>query len=234
MLLGLATVGTLTALQVTIKGSDQHRARVGALADLQSAGAYIAREGHGVVCPGATAAQIQSLLSTMPGSPNPGVTITVNGAPDCSSGLPKVSLTATHSNGHASDSLDVVIGGITVLSPGDGTGGGGGPGGGSGPCTWGTVSVTYPLTASGNQLNQPLTVQLSYTGDCSSVPAGSVSATLTATVQSGANTINQTLVDSGSGIFETTFGQKALKFRSGNASIAISGASVPVLQFTVG
>ena len=68
VLLGLATIGTMTALQVSIKGSDQHRSRVGTLADLQGAGAYLAREGHIIVCPGATAAQIQSLLAGMPGS----------------------------------------------------------------------------------------------------------------------------------------------------------------------
>ena len=125
VLVGIATVGTMTALQVSLRGSDQHRSRVSALADLQSAGAYLAREGHGVACPGATAAEIEDLLDDMPGSRNPGIAVSVNGDPTCASGLPRVSLTATHQNGRAQDSLDVVIGGITVLSPGSGSGGGG-------------------------------------------------------------------------------------------------------------
>jgi prepilin-type N-terminal cleavage/methylation domain-containing protein len=237
VLIGIATVGTMTALQVSLRGSDQHRSRVSALADLQSAGAYLAREGHSVVCPGATAAEVEDLLADMPGSRNTGITVVVNGAPNCASGLPRVSLVATHQNGRARESLDVVIGGITVLSPGGGSGGGG-PG--PGPCTWGQVSlgVTYPLTASGNgvnaKLNQSLPVKLSYTGDCSSVPAGSITATVTAQVKNGDTSATAAMSNSGSGIFEVTFANNALRFASGSASITINGASVPGLPFEIG
>jgi hypothetical protein len=40
--------------------------------------------------------------------------------------------------------------------------------------------------------------------------------------------------NSGSGIFEVTFANNALRFASGSASITINGASVPGLPFEIG
>lgn len=170
VLLGIGGLATMTALSVTIQGSDQHKSKIGALAELEGAAAYLTRavadEPLADCSATLTASFFDGYLSD-PAlvNPNPGVTVEAT-AVSCARGVAEVTLVATHATkANATESLNVAVGGISVLEDGI-IGSGPAPGG----CMWTGVSFDHNsviLKANG-QINTAVTVELGYTGDCTS------------------------------------------------------------------
>ncbi|NNE12371.1 MAG: type II secretion system protein [Ilumatobacter sp.] len=175
VLLGIGGVATLVALTVSIKGSDQHRSKVNAIAELEGAGAYLARTEYNSNCSTPpTPASLTLAAANRPGVNNGEITVTVTNV-DCSGGLPLITLEADSARGHALESLDVVIGGISVLQPEGASS--------SGPtCTWGSLTATPPTvnvhTSGANagklKSNATISLNLNFSGPCS----GPVTATI--------------------------------------------------------
>lgn len=224
VLLGLGGVAVLTGLQVSITGSDQHKSKVGALSEIEGAGAYLQREAIARDCrPGnlATAGYYQDHLDgtgpiafPRPGTRNDGVTVLVTNV-SCTTGLPVVTLFAGHAKGNATERMDVVVGGISVLKNGDGTGGPAGPV--PGPCVWGSASTTpVSVNKSGNQLAEPVTIRLTYTGSCSSATA---SAFLSQPAPSPRST---TLTMSPGGVFNAPLDPNAVNWKREVVNVTIT------------
>lgn len=222
VLLGLAGVATMTALSVSIQGSDQHKSKVGALAELEGAGAYLARESNTTNCTTSpNISMYETILASRPGTRNDGVTVTVD-AVDCTSGLPLVSLTATHVKGNATESLDVTVGGISVVKNGNGSGGLGGPGAGS--CTWGTASATpVSVNKQGSKLRESVTIRLAYTNNCS-LAAASARVYQTAPTP---KSITLSMTNTGSSIFEATLAKDAVNWDKGDVFVTITTVGPP-------
>ena len=92
---------------------------------------------------------------------------------DCSTGQALVSLVATHDGGNAVESLDVVLGGISIFEDGGGT---------SSPppptCVWNPATASPSnVTKVGNKLAAPVTITIGFSG--TTCPSSGVTATIT-------------------------------------------------------
>lgn len=227
VLIGIIVVGVMTALSLSIRGSDQHKSKVGALADLEGVAAYMNRVSVGdsaADCPAAdgdpTPFQGYITAGQQPGRAlenfgNPGVLVEATQV-RCTSGVATVTLRATHLKGNATETLDVTVGGITVLEPGNLS-----ASPGPGACAWTSFNIdeANPVRKPSGRLDRTVTVTLGFTGDC--------------TTQNAALTVNPTeyasrvesmnLVGTATGgVFEFTFAKAYLNpWKLGNVDLSV-------------
>lgn len=222
VLMGTAVIGTLSALRASIEASDRHRAKIAAIAELQGAAGFLARESADVRCgiPAPVIADFEAILATRPGLANDGITVTIDGL-DCTDGIPVLTLTAVHASGRSTETLDVVVGGISVIK--DGTGGGPSGGGGSNPCVWTSASTSPPsVTKTGNNLSQDVFIILGYVAgtDC---PTQTVTARVFQTGPGApADVTGIPLSDMGAGLMQGTLLSNARNWKKGTVNVEIT------------
>lgn len=178
VLIGLVVTGVMTALTVSIQSSDQHKSKIMALAELEGAAAHLNRVfayDSAADCSGGTppaASLFDTELTNAYSSggplddPNRDVTVSVMSPVACTANdVSLVTLRSEHAKQNASETLQVTVGGVTVLEDGDMS-----VAPPPGSCVWGGPDIDQrnPEIRGGGRLNTTVTVTLSYTGDCTS------------------------------------------------------------------